>query len=119
VVLAAWQRRWQGGSGAAAVAAAMAAARRRRQHTGGGWLGGCSSSFAALQLSLRTNAKDCCGIVSDHFTVEWETSRAYKFGTMVGFVLDSFSEDGCEGLNSSQLVVEDDHEQWEKGFPNG
>ncbi len=65
---------------------------------------------------LRTNANDFRGIVSDHLIVEWETSRVYKFGTMVGFVLDSLSEDGREGVNPVQLVVGDDHEQWEKGF---
>ena len=47
------------------------------------------------------------------------TSHAYKFGTMVGFVLDSLGEDGCEGVNFVQLVIADDHEQWEKGFPDG
>jgi hypothetical protein len=69
--------------------------------------------------SLRTNANNCCGIVSDCLVVEWETSWAYKFVTMVGFLLDSFGEDGCEGVNSVQLVVGDDHEQWEKGFLDG
>ncbi len=42
-----------------------------------------------------------------------------NFCTMVGFVLDSLGEDGCEGVNSIQLVVGDDHVQWEKGFPDG
>jgi hypothetical protein len=69
--------------------------------------------------SLRTNANNCHGVVSDCRVVEWETSQAYKFCTMVGFVLDSLGEDGCEGVNSVQLVVGDDHEQWEKGFPDG
>jgi hypothetical protein len=69
--------------------------------------------------SLRTNANDCRGIVSNSLVVELETSRAYKFGTMVGFVLDSLSEDGRKGVNHIQLVVGDDHEQWEKGFPDG
>ncbi len=33
-------------------------------------------------------------------------------------VLDRLGKDGCEGVNSIQLVVRDDHEQWEKGFPD-
>jgi hypothetical protein len=66
---------------------------------------------------LRTNVNDCHGIVSNCLVVEWETSQAY--GTMVGFVLDSLGEDDLEGLNPVQLVVGDDHEQWEKGFPDG
>jgi hypothetical protein len=74
---------------------------------------GIDSGFVG---SLRTNANNCCGIVCDCLVVEWEMRRAYKFGTMVGFVLDSLGEDGCEGVNSVQLVIEDDHEQWEKGF---
>jgi hypothetical protein len=69
--------------------------------------------------SLRTNVSDCRGIVSDRLVVEWETSRAYEFGTMVSFVLDSLGEDGCEGVNSIQLVIGDDQEQWEKGFLDG
>ncbi len=68
---------------------------------------------------LRTNANDCHGIVSNCLVVEWETSRAYKFGTMVSFILDSLGEDGHEGVNPVQLVIRDDHEQWEKGFPDG
>jgi hypothetical protein len=63
--------------------------------------------------SLRMNANNCRGVVSNRLVVEWETSRAYKFGTMVGFVLDSLGEDGHEGVNSIQLVIGDDHEQWE------
>jgi len=69
--------------------------------------------------SLCTNANDCCGIVSNCLVVEWEMGRAYKFGTMVGFVLDSLGEDGCEEVNPIQLVIGDDHEQWEKGFLDG
>ncbi len=46
-------------------------------------------------------------------------SWAYKFDTMVGFALDSLGKDGCEGVDSVQLVVGDDQEQWEKGFPDG
>ena len=65
---------------------------------------------------LCTNVNDCHGIVSNRLVVEWETSRVYKFGIMVGFVLDSLGEDGCEGVNSVQLIVRDDHEKWEK-FP--
>jgi hypothetical protein len=38
---------------------------------------------------------------------------------MVGFVLDSLGEDGCEGVNSGQLVIGDDLGQWEKGFLDG
>ncbi len=38
--------------------------------------------------SLRMKVKDRCGIVSNCLVVEWETSWAYQFGTMVGFVLD-------------------------------
>jgi hypothetical protein len=69
--------------------------------------------------SLHTNANNCRGIVSNHLVVEWETGWAYKFGTMVGYVLDSLGEDRCEGVNSVQLVIGYDHEQWEKGFPDG
>jgi hypothetical protein len=69
--------------------------------------------------SLCTHMNDCCGIVSGRLVVEWKMSREYKFDTMVGFILDSLGEDGCEGVNSVQLVVGDDHEQWEKGFPDG
>jgi hypothetical protein len=72
-----------------------------------------------LGFSLRTNANNCRGIVSNYLVVEWEMSRAYKFGTMVGFLLDSLGEDGCEGVNSVQLVVGADHKQWKKGFPGG
>ncbi len=61
--------------------------------------------------SLRTNANNCRGIVSNCLVVEWEMSRAYKFGAMVCFVLDSLGEDGCEGVKSVQLVIGDDHEQ--------
>ncbi len=68
---------------------------------------------------LSTNVNDCCGVVSNCLVIEWETSRVYKFGTMVGFVLDSLGEDGCEGVNPTQLVVGDAHEQWEKGFWDG
>ena len=62
--------------------------------------------------SLCTNVNNCCGFVSNRLVGEWETSRVYKFGTMVGFVLDSLGEDGCEGVNPVQLVIGDDHEQW-------
>ncbi len=65
------------------------------------------------------NANGCRGVVSYCLVVEWEASRAYKFGTVVSFVLDSLSEDGCKGVNPIQLVVGDDHEQWEKGFLDG
>ncbi len=66
--------------------------------------------------SLHTNGKNCHGVISNCLVVEWETSRAYKYGTMVGFVLDSLGEDGCEGVNPIQLVIGDDHEQSENGF---
>jgi hypothetical protein len=69
--------------------------------------------------SLCTNANNCCGVVSYCLVVEWETSQAYKCGTMVGVVIDSLGEDGLEGVNSVQLVIGDDHEQWEKGLPDG
>ncbi len=38
---------------------------------------------------------------------------------MIGYLLDSLGEDGREGVNPIQLVVGDDHEQWEKGIPDG
>ncbi len=69
--------------------------------------------------SLCTNTNDCRGVVHNPLVVERETSLANNFGTMVSFVLDSLSEDGCEGVNLVQLVVGDDHEQWEKGFLDG
>ncbi len=72
-----------------------------------------------LGFGLHTNVNNCHGIVSNCLVVEWEMSRAYKFGTMVGFLLDSLGEDGCEGVNSVQLVVRADHEQWKKGFLDG
>ncbi len=68
---------------------------------------------------LCTNANNCRGIISDCLVIEWETSRAYEFGTTVSFVLDSLGEDGREGVNSIQLVIGDDHEQWEKGSLDG
>jgi hypothetical protein len=55
--------------------------------------------------SLRTNANNCRCFISNCLVVEWETSRAYKLGTKVGFVLDSLGEDGCEGVNSVQLII--------------
>jgi hypothetical protein len=55
--------------------------------------------------SLCTNTNNCRGIVSNRLVVEWETSQAYKFGTIFGFVLDSLGEDGCEGVSPIQLVV--------------
>jgi hypothetical protein len=67
---------------------------------------------------LCTNANNIRGIVINCLVVEWETSWAYKFGTMVGFVLDSLGEGG-QGENPVQLVLGDAHEQWEKGFLDG
>jgi hypothetical protein len=55
--------------------------------------------------NLHTNTNDCRGIVSNRLIVEWKTSQAYNFGAMVGFVLDSLGEDGCEGVNTIQLVI--------------
>jgi hypothetical protein len=48
---------------------------------------------------LRMNVNHCRGIISNRLVVEWETSRADKFGTMVVFVLDSLGEDSREGVN--------------------
>jgi hypothetical protein len=83
----------------------------------------CFVTGAVIKLgfvgSLHTYAKYCHGIVSNCLVIEWEMSQAYKFGTMVEFVLDSLGEDGCKGVNSIQLAVGDDHEQWEMGFPDG
>jgi hypothetical protein len=65
---------------------------------------GCLVTGVVIELgfvgSIRTNANDCRGIVSNCFVIEWETSRVYKFGTIVGFVLDSLGEDGCEGVTN-------------------
>jgi hypothetical protein len=69
--------------------------------------------------SIRMNANDQRGVIGNQLVVEWETSRAYKFGTMVGFILDGLSEDSHEGVNPVQLVVGDDHEKGQKGLPNG
>jgi hypothetical protein len=84
---------------------------------------GCLVTGIVIKLgfvgSLLTNLNDCHGVGSDCLVVEWETNQAYKLGTLVGFVLDSLGEDGCEGVNSIQLVIGDDHEQWEKGFMDG
>ncbi len=84
---------------------------------------GCLVTGVVIELglvgSLGTNANNCCGVVSDRLVIEWKTSRAYKFGAMVGFVLDCLGEDGCEGVNSVQSVIGDDHVHWEKGFPDG
>ncbi len=84
---------------------------------------GCLIFGVVIELGfvgcLCMNADNCRGVVSNSLVVEWEMSWAFKFGTMVGFVLDSLSEDGREGVNPVQLVVGDDHEQWEKGLPDG
>jgi hypothetical protein len=84
---------------------------------------GCLVTDVVIKMrsvgSLCTNANDCHGIISNCLVVEWERSQAYKFGTMVSFVLVSLGEDDCEGVNSVQLVIGDDHEQWEKGFLDG
>ncbi len=69
--------------------------------------------------SLCTNVNDHHVIVSNQLVVERELGRAYKFGTMVGFVLDSLSEDGHEGVNPVQLIVEYDHEKGEEGLLDG
>ncbi len=69
--------------------------------------------------SLCTNANDRHVIVSNQLVVEREPGQAYKFGTVVGFVLDSLSEDGHEGVNLVQLVVGNDHEKGEEGLPDG
>jgi hypothetical protein len=69
--------------------------------------------------SLCTNVSNHCGIVGNQLVIEWETSQAYKLGTMAGFVLDSLGEDGCEGVNPVQLVVGDDHKKEGKGLPDG
>ncbi len=69
--------------------------------------------------SLCPHAHNCCGIVVNQLVVEWETGWAYKFGTVIGFVLDGLGEDGHEGVNPVQLVVGDDHEKGEKGLPDG
>jgi hypothetical protein len=67
---------------------------------------GCLVTGVVIKLGfvscLCTNANDCCGVVSNCCAVEWDN--------MVGFVLDGLSEDGCEGVNSIQLVLGDDHE---------
>jgi hypothetical protein len=65
------------------------------------------------------NTNNCRGVVSNRLVIEWETSRAYKLGPMVGLVLDSLDEDGHEGVNPIQVVLRDDHGQWEKGFLHG
>jgi hypothetical protein len=69
--------------------------------------------------SLHTKVNNCHGIVSNCLVVEWETSQVHIYGTMVGLVLDSLNEDGGEGVNPVQLVIGDNHKQWEKGFPDG
>ncbi len=84
---------------------------------------GCLITGVVIELgfvsSLLTNANDCHGIISNCLVIEWETSRAYNFFTMVGFVLASLDGNGREGVNPIQLVVGDDHELWKKGFPDG
>jgi hypothetical protein len=84
---------------------------------------GCLLTGVVIKLgfvgSLLTNLNNCHGVGSNCLVVEWEMSRAYKFCAMVGFVLDSLGEDSCEGVSSIQLVIGDDHEQWEKGFTDG
>jgi hypothetical protein len=69
--------------------------------------------------SLCLNASNCCGVLGNRLVVEWETEWAYNFGTVVGFVLDGFGEDGREGVNPIQLVVGDDHEKGENGLLDG
>ncbi len=74
------------------------------------------SGFVGILCMNASNSRD---VIRDSLVIEWETSRAYTFGTMVGFVLDSLGEDGREGVNPVQLVIGDDHEQWEKGLLDG
>jgi hypothetical protein len=69
--------------------------------------------------SLCTNANDHHVIVSNQLVVEQKPGRVYKFSTVAGFVLDSLSEDGHEGVNPVQLVVGDEHEKGEEGLPDG
>jgi hypothetical protein len=69
--------------------------------------------------SLRTNVNNHRGVVGDLLVVELERGWVYKFGTVVGFVLDGLGEDGHEGVNPIQLVIGDYHEKGEKGLPNG
>jgi hypothetical protein len=38
--------------------------------------------------SLHTNANNRRGVFGNQLVVEWETGQTYKFGTVVGFVLD-------------------------------
>ena len=46
------------------------------------------------------------------------SARYIVFSNLVRVLL-LLGEDGCEGVNSIQFVVGDNHEQWEKGFPDG
>ena len=69
--------------------------------------------------SLCPNANDCHGFVGNRLVVEWEMGQVYKFGTVVGFILDGLGEDGYEGVNLIQLVVGDDHEKGGKGLLDG
>jgi hypothetical protein len=89
----------------------------------------CDASFGPLVTgvvikagfmgSLCLNVDDCYGIVGDVFVVEGEADGPDKLGVaMVGFVLGGIHEDGREGMGSFQLVIPDDHEQWEKGLPD-
>jgi hypothetical protein len=69
--------------------------------------------------SLRMNTNNHCCIISNSLFLEWKTSWAYEFGTIVSFLLDIFSEDSRDKVNPIQLVVGDAHEQWEKGLLDG
>jgi hypothetical protein len=69
--------------------------------------------------SLHMNASNQRGIFGNRLVVEWEMGRAYKFDTVVGFVLGGLGENGCEEVHPIQLVVGVDHEKGEKGLPDG
>ncbi len=69
--------------------------------------------------SLHTNANDHRGVIGNGLVIEWETVRAYKFGTVASFVLEGLSEDGHEGVNPIKLVTANDHEKGEKGLSDG
>ncbi len=74
---------------------------------------------SGFMVSLCTNVNDRNVIIGNRLVVEWEPGQAYKFGKVVGFILDSLSDDGHEGVNPVQLVVGDDHEKGGEGLPDG
>jgi hypothetical protein len=69
---------------------------------------------------LVTNTDNGHCIIGNVLVVEGEAGRLDKLGAaMVGFVLGGLCKDGHEGMDSQSLVIWNDHENGEKGLPDG